>query len=46
MLALIERTLLERGQVRAQDGIVIVARQPVGQSGTTNLLKLHRLGEC
>ena len=45
MLALVERTLLERGWLKLGDGIVVVAGQPVGQSGTTNLLKLHRLGE-
>ena len=46
MLALVERTLLKNGRLKAGDGIVVVAGQPVGQSGATNLPKLHRLGEC
>jgi len=45
MLALVERTLLEGGRLKAGDGVVVVAGQPVGQSGVTNLFKLHRLGE-
>lgn len=45
MLALVDRTLLERGWLKPGDGIVGVTGQPFGQSGTTNLLKLHRLGE-
>ena len=46
MLALVERTLLEPGRLKAGDGVVVVAGQPVAQPGATNLLKLHRLGEC
>jgi pyruvate kinase len=45
MLAFVEHALLERGRLKVGDGVVIVAGQPVGQSGSTNLLKLHRLGE-
>ena len=45
MLELVERTLLERGRLKVGDGVVIVAGQPIGQYGTTNLLKLHRLGD-
>ena len=43
MLELVERTLLERGWLKAGDGVVVVAGQPVAQPGTTNFLKLHRL---
>lgn len=43
MLALIERTLLKNGRLKAGDGVVVVAGQPIGQSGATNLLKLHGL---
>jgi pyruvate kinase len=45
MLTLVERTLLERGWLKAGDGVVVVAGQPIAQPGTTNFLKLHRLGE-
>jgi pyruvate kinase len=45
MLALVERTLMQRGRLKVGDGVVVVAGQPVGQPGATNLLKLHRLGE-
>jgi pyruvate kinase len=44
MLAMVERTLLEQGRLRAGEGVMVVAGQPVGRPGTTNLLKLHRLG--
>jgi pyruvate kinase len=27
------------------DDVVFVAGQPVGRAGTTNLMKLHRVGE-
>ena len=43
MLAVVERTLLSRGLLRPGDGVVIVAGQPIGESGATNLLKLHRV---
>jgi pyruvate kinase len=45
MLALVERTVLEKGELKAGDGVVIVAGQPVRRPDATNLLKLHRLGE-
>lgn len=45
MLAQVERTLLEQGWLKPGDGVIAVAGQPIGHSGTTNLLKLHRLGE-
>jgi pyruvate kinase len=41
MLRQLETTLLERGWVKPGDGVVFVAGQPIGQSGTTNLMKLH-----
>lgn len=43
MLAVVERTLLSRGLLGPGDGVVIVAGQPIGKSGATNLLKLHRV---
>ncbi len=36
---------LESGLVRLGDTIVIMAGVPVGRSGTTNLIKIHNVGE-
>ncbi|MBI1897690.1 MAG: pyruvate kinase [Acidobacteria bacterium] len=44
MLARMDRVLLERGWLARGDGVVFVAGQPMGRAGTTNLLKLHRVG--
>jgi hypothetical protein len=40
-----EATLLGDGSVRAGDTIVIISGAPMWVAGTTNLLKLHRIGE-
>ena len=45
MIAQIDSIVLERGWLKSGDGVVCIAGQPVGQSGTTNMLKLHRVGE-
>jgi pyruvate kinase len=45
MIAQIDSIVLERGWLKLGDGVVCIAGQPVGQSGTTNMLKLHRVGE-
>lgn len=45
MMAQMERTLLDKGYVKPRDSVVFVAGQPIGRSGTTNLMKLHRIGE-
>lgn len=45
MLAQTDRILLERGWVKARESVVFVAGQPIGRPGTTNLMKLHRVGE-
>ena len=45
MLAQIDSIALEQGWLKKGDGVVCIAGQPVGQSGTTNMLKLHRIGE-
>ena len=37
---LLESGLLKRGEV-----LVATVGMPLGQSGTTNLLKIHRMGE-
>jgi pyruvate kinase len=44
MLHEMERVLIESGRVRPGDNIVFVAGQPVGLRGSTNMLKLHRVG--
>lgn len=44
MLQAMETTLVETGRVRPGDNIVFVAGQPVGLRGSTNMLKLHRIG--
>lgn len=45
MVKLLDAKLLEIGILRKGDTIVLVAGQPVGQPGSTNLLKLHHIGE-
>jgi len=45
MIAQIDSIAVERGWLKLGDGVVCIAGQPVGQSGTTNMLKLHRIGE-
>ncbi len=44
MLHEMERVLFETGRVRQGDNIVLVAGQPVGLRGSTNMLTLHRIG--
>jgi pyruvate kinase len=45
MMAQMDRTMLEKGYVKPRDSVVFVAGQPIGRPGTTNLMKLHRIGE-
>jgi pyruvate kinase len=45
MLLQVDRVLLELGLMKLGDDVVFVAGQPVGRAGTTNLMKLHRVGE-
>ena len=44
VLAQVDRVLLELGRLKSGDGLVFVAGQPVGRPGTTNMMKLHRVG--
>jgi pyruvate kinase len=44
MLHNMERTLLETRRVKPGDHVIFVAGQPVNQRGSTNMLKLHRVG--
>ena len=43
MLHEMERVLVESGHARPGDNIVLVAGQPVGLRGSTNMLKLHKV---
>jgi pyruvate kinase len=45
MLSLMDSELIDRGLAHPGDGVIFVAGQPVGRPGTTNLMKLHRVGE-
>jgi len=45
MLTEVDRMLGERRSLHVRDCVVFVAGQPIGRKGTTNLLKLHRIGE-
>ena len=45
MMAIMDRTLVDTGCLQKGDGVVFVAGQPIGRPGTTNLIKLHRVGE-
>jgi pyruvate kinase len=46
MLAQMDRVLTARGDLKAGDVVVFLAGQPVGRPGTTNLMKLHRIGDA
>jgi pyruvate kinase len=45
MLNLLDLVLMENGTLQRGDTIVFIAGQPIGRPGTTNLMKLHRVGE-
>jgi pyruvate kinase len=45
MVLLIDQTLLGKGLVKVRDNVVFMAGQPIGRSGTTNFVKLHRMGD-
>ena len=45
MMGQMDRLLIERGYLRPGDVVVFVAGQPIGRPGTTNLMKLHQIGE-
>jgi pyruvate kinase len=44
MMAQMDRILVEKGILKKGELVVFVAGQPVGRPGSTNLMKLHRLG--
>ncbi len=45
MISSVEHAMLRRRLVRPRDLIVITAGVPVGQAGSTNMMKFHRVGE-
>jgi pyruvate kinase len=45
MVLLLDQTLLGKGLVKLRDNIVFMAGQPIGRPGTTNFVKLHRMGD-
>jgi len=44
MLAQMDRVMVEGGYLQRNQLVVFLAGQPVGRAGTTNLMKLHRVG--
>jgi pyruvate kinase len=44
MLAQMDRIMVEGGFLKRGQLVVFVAGQPVGRAGTTNLMKMHRVG--
>jgi pyruvate kinase len=45
MVLQIDQILLGRGLLKIRDNIVFMAGQPIGRPGSTNFVKLHRMGE-
>lgn len=45
MMSLAERCLVNLKHIAKNDLIIIVAGVPVGRAGTTNLIKVHKVGE-
>ncbi len=45
MIESVERAMLRRKLVKRRDMIVITAGVPVGVAGSTNMMKMHRVGE-
>ncbi len=44
MLSLMDRVMVKDGHLQQGELVVFLAGQPVGRPGTTNLMKLHRVG--
>jgi pyruvate kinase len=45
MVQQVERAMLDLGRARDGDLVIVVAGTPPGRRGTTNMLKIHRLGD-
>ncbi len=46
MIAAVEGAMLRRKLVKQRDLIVITAGVPIGEAGSTNMMKIHRVGEA
>ena len=46
MIRALDRTVLKEKLVRRGDLVVVLAGSPVGVSGTTNLMEIHRVGRA
>ena len=44
MLSQMDRVMVDGGYLKPHELVVFMAGQPVGRAGTTNLMKLHRIG--
>ncbi len=44
MVAQVERALVDSGRAKAGDQVVILAGTPIGQAGTTNTVRVERIG--
>jgi pyruvate kinase len=45
MMAQMDKVLVQKGYVKPRDSVVFVAGQPIGRPGSTNMMKLHRVGD-
>jgi len=45
MLGQVEAMLVDRLWIEPGEVVVFVAGQPLGRPGTTNMMKLHRVGD-
>jgi len=45
MVQQVERAMIDLGRAKEGDVVIIVAGTPPGRRGTTNMLKIHRLGD-
>ena len=45
MIEVVEQQLLEEGIVRGGDSLVFLAGMPSNRPGTTNMLRLHTVGD-
>ena len=45
MLLQMEQMLVKSGCLKPNDNALFVAGRPIGRTGSTNLIKLHRIGE-
>lgn len=46
MFALVDEVLLDRGILKIGDKVLVIAGSPPGIVGTTNTLRIHRMGEA